>query len=876
MFRLLIRVISLLTLFTASVLCAERQTIHGHRVVETGRATPLGRLPGNDRLHLSIGLPLRNQEALTNLLDRLYDPSSPDFRHFQSPAEFTENFGPSESDYAEVGNFARANGLTVVNAHANRMLLEVEGTVENIEKTFGVVLRTYQHPSEARTYYAPDVEPTTSLHAPVLHVAGLDNFRRPQPMSLHPMAGKHATPLIGSGPNGYFLGSDFRTAYVPGTTLTGIGQSVALVELDGYYSVDVSSYKTKAKLSDVPLKNVLIGGFNGAPDPTGTGNEEVSLDIDMAICMAPGLSQVIVYEASPSSGNSQINALLNRIATDDAANQIGCSWGFDIDSTTQQIFQQYAVQGQSFFLASGDSGSSTGGVLQPEDNPNITVVGGTVLTASASHAWLSETTWSGSGGGISSLYPLPSWQRGISMASNRGSTTFRNVPDVSMVADGVWLIADHGQSFPISGTSISAPLWAGLTALVNQQAAAAGAPPVGFLNPSLYAIAQGANYHSDFHDITTGNNENSANPALYRATVGYDLCTGLGTPAGSGLINDLLGLKPADPLVIKPPLGFTAFGPASGPFNVSSQIYTLTNAGTTPLNWTVSKLPPWLKASVLGGTLAPGGPSVAVTISLDVPSSQMLIGSGIGDAVFSDATSGRTQSRTFSLAIGNGGFETGDFTSWTFSGNTNDNYADSYDAAKFTSGPPPAVDDSQYVHTGIYGGLLGQVGSLASLTQRVPVSVGQVLLLSFWLDNPAAGTPNRFRALWDGHVLFDKSSLPAFKWTNMQFVVTASGSTASVVFQFQNDTQSFGLDDISVKPVTAPVIQGVSQSSGQTSFQWSSTIGVNYQPQSAPDLSGTTWSNFGNPITAVGTTSSATDTDTSGQARFYRVVIGAQ
>ena len=869
------RLITLTFLCAASAFCDERKTLHGHLPTRTIVATPVGRLPGTDKLHLTLGLPLRNPEALTNLLARLYDPSSPDFRHFQSPAEFTENFGPTESDYQKLGAFAQANGLAVANTHANRTLMEVEGTVADIEKTFGVTLRTYQHPTESRNYYAPDVEPTTTLDIPVAHISGLDNFRRPQPMSLHPAAGNRAIPLIGSGPQGYYFGSDFRAAYVPGTTLTGTGQSVALVELDGYYAVDVSSYLTKAKLPNVPLKNVLIGGFNGSPDPTGTGNEEVSLDIDMAISMAPGLSQVLVYEASPTSGNSQINALLNRIATDNTAKQIGCSWGFDIDSTTQQIFQEYAAQGQSFFLASGDSGSSTGGVLQPEDNPNITVVGGTVLTSSASHAWLSETTWSGSGGGISTIYPLPSWQRGLGTPSNRGSTTFRNVPDVAMVADGVWLIADRGSSFPINGTSIAAPLWAGLTALINQQGAAAGAPPVGFLNPALYAIAQGANYRTDFHDITTGNNENTANPTLYRATAGYDLCTGWGTPAGSGLINDLLALNPADALVITPPLGFTAFGSYSGPYNVSSQAYTLTNAGTVPISWTISKLPPWLKASTSGGTLVPGGTSTVVNISLDAASSQMLIGSSTADVVFSDTSTGKTQSRTFSLAIGNGGFETGDFSSWTFSGDTNANYADSYDAAKFTSGTP-AVDDSKFVHSGIYGANLGAVGSLASLTQRLPVSAGQVLLLSFWLDNPATGTPNRFRALWDGRVLYDKSSLGIFGWTNLQFVVTATGSSASVVFQFQNDNASFGLDDISVKPVSVPVIQNVSQNSGQTSFQWNSAAGVKYQPQSATDLNGPTWTNLGNPIIAVGATSTITDTDNTGQVKFYRVLIGAQ
>ena len=99
----------------------------------------------------------------------------------------------------------------------------------------------------------------------------------------------------------------------------------------------------------------------------------------------------------------------------------------------------------------------------------------------------------GSGGGISTQYAIPSWQTNISMAANQGSTTMRNTPDVALTADNVYVRAD-GYDYIEAGTSCAAPLWAGFMALVNQQAAAAGQPPVGFLNPSLDAIGSGANY----------------------------------------------------------------------------------------------------------------------------------------------------------------------------------------------------------------------------------------------------------------------------------------------------------------------------------------------------------------------------------------------
>jgi subtilase family serine protease len=139
------------------------------------------------------------------------------------------------------------------------------------------------------------------------------------------------------------------------------------------------------------------------------------------------------------------------------------------------------------------------------------------------------------------------------MSLNHGSTANRNIPDVCMNADNFYLILTTvytngnpplpGQPGGAQGTSGAAPLWAGFAALVNQQAADQGKPPIGFVNPALYDIAGGPQYASTFHDITVGNNKNSGSPNLYSATNGYDLCTGLGSPAGTNLISALAGLS---------------------------------------------------------------------------------------------------------------------------------------------------------------------------------------------------------------------------------------------------------------------------------------------------------------------------------------------
>ena len=262
----------------------------------------------------------------------------------------------------------------------------------------------------------------------------------------------------------------------------------------------------------------------------GDANGEVSLDIEMAISMAPGLNQILVYEGSTTDD------ILNRMATDNIAKQIGASWTYPIDAATEQIFQQFASQGQSYFNASGDGDAYVDGVDTPADDPYITVVGGTSLTTSGpGGAWASETVWNsgggeGSGGGISTTYPIPSWQQGIDMSANHGSTTMRNTPNVALTAINVYVNYGDGSSGLFGGTSCATPLWAGFTALVNEQALAGGRSTVGFINPAVYAIGQGISYTSCFHDITTGDNTVPASPDLFLRGAGLRSLYRVGNP----------------------------------------------------------------------------------------------------------------------------------------------------------------------------------------------------------------------------------------------------------------------------------------------------------------------------------------------------------
>lgn len=540
---------ALFLLFSIAGYAEPAQVLHNHvrPAVASGQAVPVGVLPVAKRLNLAIELPLRNQSELTSLLNRLYDPTSPEYRHFLSVPEFTEQFGPTVQDYQTVVSFAKAAGFTVTDTPPNRLLVDISGTVEQIEKAFHVTMTVYQHPTENRTFYSPDREPSLDLTVPITHIAGLNDFSIPRPKLRQPPLGQEIhSNANGSGPGGAYLGSDMRAAYYGGSALTGTGQAVGLVEFDGYNMSDVTS-TFDGQANSVPINNVLIDGASGGSD--GDDGEQV-LDIVQAAAMAPGMSQVRVYIAP---GTTSIGVgdtdMFNKMATEDIAKQISCSWGWNPDDTSQDdpIFQEFAVQGQNIFVASGDAGAYTGNNATdssyPAESVYVVAVGGTDLTTTGpGGSWVSETAWPDSSGGpADNGFAIPSWQVGVANSNNKASSTIRNIPDIAAEGNFDNYLCDQGSCMgDWGGTSFAAPRWAGFLALVNQQAVSNGSSTLGFLNPILYPIAEGSNYNSDFHDITSGNNNNGKGKS-YNAVTGYDLVTGWGSPNGQNLINALAG-----------------------------------------------------------------------------------------------------------------------------------------------------------------------------------------------------------------------------------------------------------------------------------------------------------------------------------------------
>jgi kumamolisin len=539
-------------------------TRHVRDVVNNGQAQLLGRLPETQQMQLDIVLPLSDPAGLDEFLSDLNNPASASYRQYITPQEFTARFGPTQEQYDAVLAFAKTNGLAVVGGSRDGMDVQVAGSVAAIEAAFHINLQTFQHPTENRIFYAADREPTTDLPFQLWHISGLDNYSIPKPMlvnridyaAAHGIDAKeaviHAT--TGSGPSASFLGSDMRAAYYGGTALTGAGQNLGLFEYLGTDLADLNTYfKNAGQTNNVPITLLSTDGTSTSCTcqryssskyecTRGCDDTEQTLDMTQAIGMAPGLASLVMYIGSTDTAIISAMTTHNPLPT-----TIGCSWGWTpADSTTlDPYFQKMAAQGQNFFAASGDSSTwSSRNEAWPADDANVVSVGGTdLITASAGGAWKSETAWADSGGGISpDKIAIPAWQKlsGVINSSNKGSTTYRNGPDVSANANFTFYTCSNQvacQANIFGGTSFAAPMWAGYMALVNQQLTADGYKPLGFINPYLYAFGVSSSYGTDFHDITSGKS------GSYSAVTGYDLVTGWGSPNSQGLINALVTEK---------------------------------------------------------------------------------------------------------------------------------------------------------------------------------------------------------------------------------------------------------------------------------------------------------------------------------------------
>jgi subtilase family serine protease len=536
-----------------NIVCqAQSQTLLTHHVPEAvlnGEAKLVGKLPATQVMHFDIVLAMRHPVELKNFLDQVYDPKSPSFRHFVTVKEFTERFGPSQEDYDALIAFAKASGFNVTGGSRDSMDVQFTGKVANIEKAFQVSIGIYQDPKENRTFYSPDREPTADLPMQLWHVSGLDNYLIPKRALVRrdpKVHGDVAQATTGSCPGKSFCGSDMRAAYYGGP-LTGAGQNIGLFEELGFDIADVNTYYEGAGQSYT--FNVVGISTDGTSvncyANQGCDDTEQTLDITQAGGMAPGVSNIFVYVGSSGT------AILGGMSSGSPLPlSLSCSWyDFGNAESDDPYFEKMAAQGQTFLVASGDSGGYTRQSPWPENSQYTIPVGGTSLTTTGpGGAWASETYWSYGGeayggGGWGSNVDIPSWQlEAATQCANAGgecSTTYRDVPDVAANSQfSFYVCADQSglsgcTENEYGGTSFAAPMWGGYIALANEQAAANNDPPAGFFAPFLYPLSLG-NGDADFHDIT-----NNGGASTFPCVAVYNMCAGWGSPNGAAFINAL-------------------------------------------------------------------------------------------------------------------------------------------------------------------------------------------------------------------------------------------------------------------------------------------------------------------------------------------------
>jgi kumamolisin len=452
-----------------------------------------------------------------------------------SREEFAKLHGADASDLAAVRAFANANGLAVVQEHSGRRTVVLSGTVAQFNAAFDIQLQHMQFAQGSYRGRTGAIHLPASLDGIVEAVLGLDSRPQAKPhCRLRPTNAAASavsyTPLQVATAYGFPAG-------------TGQGECVALIELGGGFTpADLTTYFSGLDVGSPSVVAVSVDHAGNAPTEDADGPDgEVMLDIEVVGAIAPQ-AKIAVYFA-PNTDAGFLDAITTAIHdTTHKPSVISISWGGAESTWTAQAmtamdaaFQAAATMGITVCVASGDGGSSdgvTGGgdhVDFPSSSPFALACGGTSLEASGSKI-NTETVWNdgasggASGGGISTFFALPSWQAGLSAANNQGGSialSKRGVPDVAGDADPQtgYDVRIDGTDTVIGGTSAAAPLWASLIARVNQLSG----KPVGYINPLLYQNAKA------LRDITQGNNGD------FDATVGWDACTGLGSPNGAAL-----------------------------------------------------------------------------------------------------------------------------------------------------------------------------------------------------------------------------------------------------------------------------------------------------------------------------------------------------
>jgi kumamolisin len=467
---------------------------------------------------------------------------------------------PLQADYDAVVQWLTNEGFVITWDDPNRMIVYAQGSIAQVQQSLQVHMVTVTA-NGGTSYNAADTAPSLplSIATPVLGINHLQPFHQRRKNAVR-------QPLTANAPP--FKISEILAAY-NGTNMgvTGAGQTIAILIDTPAKTTDLTSFWTANGIAQTS-SNITVINVNGGTLPAVSGEE--SLDEQWTSGVAPG-AKIRVY-ASRTLNDADLDKCLQRMITDrltqTGMNQLSISLGLGETygttaqfNTDAQLFATLVSGGMNIFVSSGDGGStpdSSGGSTGPlqvehyaSDSSVIAVGGTSIFVNSSTGLRTSESTWSGSGGGVSVIFAKPSWQTGTGVPAG----SFRCVPDVSFPADpntGAYVTL-NGAVNQYGGTSWSAPTWAGFCALINEARVKAGKPTIGHLNPLVYPLIGTSN----FFDITSGNNATSTSGGKYTATVGYDQATGVGSPNMTTLLNTLVAQLPPQPTI-------TSFTPTSG------------------------------------------------------------------------------------------------------------------------------------------------------------------------------------------------------------------------------------------------------------------------------------------------------------------------
>jgi len=531
----------------------KRVDIQGSEKKALSGAKIVGSVPDDERFEVTIRLRSKNPSDPVSSSSPFVD-TLPQNRTYISRDDFNTTYGADPQDIAKIEAFAQENGLVVVETSPERRSIVLSGTAGNFNTAFGTKLQHYEHADGTYRGRTGALSVPSDISDIIEGVFGLDD--RPQ---AKPHYQRHNPQLVSSKPksgsatanasNGSFTPPQLAALYNFPQGLDGSKQCIGIIELGGgYRPADIKAYFNKLKLPVPKVKAVRVDGGRNQPTTADGADGEVMLDIEVAAAIAPK-AQIVVYFA-PNTDQGFLDAISKAIHDNvNKPSVISISWGGPESAWTAQSLQQYnaifqtaAALGVTICCAAGDNGSADGvndgaqHVDFPASSPYVLGCGGTKLAASG-NTITNETVWnenanSATGGGVSAVFPLPTYQNSANVppSANPNGGTGRGVPDVAGDADpasGYQVLVD-GQYFVIGGTSAVAPLYAGLIALINQKLG----KPVGFLNPLIYGSLASK---GPFNDISTGNN------GAYSAGLGWDACTGEGSPNGAKLLAGLGG-----------------------------------------------------------------------------------------------------------------------------------------------------------------------------------------------------------------------------------------------------------------------------------------------------------------------------------------------